>query len=65
MNELTCESAGVSEGPDLGVCESDQPDDEGVQHVLVVDNAVLALENDVVDEIHKITLKERRKGRRE
>ena len=62
MNELTCESAGVSEGPDLGVRESDQPDDEGVQHVLIIENAVLALKNDVVDEVHKVTLKERRGG---
>jgi hypothetical protein len=51
----------VSEGPDLRVCESDQPDDEGVQHVLIVENAVLALEDELVDEINKITLKERKK----
>lgn len=59
VHELTCESACVPEGPDLWVCEADQPDDEGVQHVLIIENAVLALKDDVVDKIHKVALKEK------
>lgn len=57
--ELTCESARVPKGPDLGVCESNQPDDDSIQHVLIVENAVLALKDDVVDEVHKVTLREK------
>ena len=60
--ELTCESAGVPEGPDLGVREANQPHDESVQHVLVVEDAVLALEDDVVDEVHKVALNEKKNG---
>lgn len=52
----------MSEGPDLRVGEADQPDDEGIQHVLIIENAVLALNDDVVDEINKITLKEKKEN---
>ena len=52
----------MSEGPDLRVREADQPNNEGVQHVLIVENAVLALNDDVVDEINKITLKEKKEN---
>lgn len=51
----------MPERPDLRVSETDQPDDEGVQHVLIIENTVLALEDDVVDKINKITLKEEKK----
>ena len=47
----------MSEGPDLRVGEANQPHNESVQHVLIVENAVLALKDDVVDEIHKVTLR--------
>ena len=53
----------MPERPDLRVSETDQPDDEGVQHVLIIENTVLALEDDVVDKINKITLKEEKKRR--
>ena len=43
MERLTGEGAGVSEGPHLRVSEPHQPYDEGVQHVLVKQNAVLTL----------------------
>ena len=49
----------MPKGPDLGVCESNQPDDDSIQHVLIVENAVLALKDDVVDEVHKVTLREK------
>lgn len=51
----------MPERPDLRVSETDQPDDEGVQHVLIIENTVLALEDDIVDKINKITLKEEKK----
>ena len=60
MHKLTCESARVPKGPDLRVCEADQPDDESVQHVLIIENAVLALKDDVVNKVHKVTLKEKK-----
>ena len=50
----------MPEGPDLGVCEADQPDNERVQHVFIVENAVLTLKDDVIDEVNKVTL--RKKG---
>ena len=49
----------MPEGSDLRVSESDQPYDERVQHVLVVDDAVLTLEDDVVEEVDKVTLERR------
>ena len=49
----------MSEGPDLGVGESNQPDNECVQHVFIIDNAMLALEDDVIDEVHKVALQHR------
>ena len=48
---LTGKSAGVSEGPDLRVSESHQPDDEGVQHILIKQNAVLTLLHDLLQEL--------------
>ena len=46
----------MSEGPDLRVSEADQPDDEGVQHVLIIEHAVLALLYHTLYELHKVDL---------
>ena len=53
---LTGEGAGVSEGTDLGVGESHQPHKQSVQHVLIIQNAVLTLANDPLQKLHKIGL---------
>ena len=50
----------MPEGSDLGVGEANQPHDEGVQHVFVIENAVLALEDDVIDEVHKVVLNKKK-----
>lgn len=55
-NGLTGESAGVSEGTNLGVGESHQPYEQSVQHVLIIQNAVLTLTNDTLQKLHKIGL---------
>ena len=49
----------MSECPHLGVGETDQPDYESIEHVLIIDNAVLALEDNVTDKVHKVALCEK------
>ncbi len=39
----TSDGAGVSEGSDVGVSESHEPDDECVHHILIIHHATLTL----------------------
>lgn len=48
---LTCKCAGVPEGSDLGVRQASEQRDDRVHHVLVVDDAVLALPHQHADEL--------------
>lgn len=48
----------MSEGTDLRVCESHQPHQHHVQHILIIENAVLALVNNTLYELHKVGLRQ-------
>ena len=50
---LTRERARVSEGPDLGISQSYEPHDEGVQQIFVIDGSVLTLLNQLLNKFHK------------
>ena len=51
---LTCQRGRVSEGPHLGVRQPREQGDDRVHHVLVVDDAVLALANQHADELAEV-----------
>jgi len=48
----------MSEGTDLRVRESHQPHQHHVQHILIIENAVLALVNNTLYELHKVGLRQ-------
>ena len=52
MCVLTCQRAGVPEGSYLRICETGEQGDDVVHHVLVIDDAVLALPH---QSHHKLT----------
>ncbi|TNN62085.1 hypothetical protein EYF80_027677 [Liparis tanakae] len=51
---LTCQRGGVSEGSHLGVRQPGEEGDHRVHHVLVVDDAVLALADQDADELAEV-----------
>lgn len=53
-SSLTSQRAGVPEGPDLRVGEAGEQRDHRVHHVLVVDDAVLALPDQHPDELAEV-----------
>ena len=50
----TCQCAGVSEGSNLRVGQAREQGDDVVHHVLVVDDAVLALPNQHLDKLAEV-----------
>ena len=53
---VTCESTRVSEGSDLGVCETGQQGDNVVHHVLIIDDTVLTLFHQHHHKVTEVTL---------
>lgn len=47
----------MSECPNLRVCEPHKPGNDGVQHVLIIEDAVLTLLHNAINELHKVGLK--------
>lgn len=50
----TCQCAGVSEGSNLRVSQACEQGDNVVHHVLVIDDAVLALPNQHLDKLAEV-----------